>query len=287
MLWIIPGSPNGLDPAASSAHHADTPGFPGSVHTEPNLGGGLDAEGEPFLIIGAGRRGRSRLPLAGRNDHADHPGRSGCRRDRRAGDEFGLMLAASARHFVVGAPWERLGAVRGGMAHVFAHPTGSGASVELTSFHQDTPGISGSAEKTDAFGLAAVTSYRASLTAPIGALVSTATSRRAWRSSVGGSVYPTRSSTALSTTSARASTICTSTLNSMACTDDRGRTYMMDRVVTSFVSASTTESPPVREANVDGPSTGFAAIRPPVRDLPVRSSTLGDCFREGERFSHL
>ncbi|CAM3133027.1 hypothetical protein [Stackebrandtia soli] len=55
MLWIIPGSPNGLDPAASSAHHADTPGFPGSVHTEPNLGGGLDAEGEPFLIIGAGR----------------------------------------------------------------------------------------------------------------------------------------------------------------------------------------------------------------------------------------
>ncbi|CAM3132990.1 hypothetical protein [Stackebrandtia soli] len=56
------------------------------------------------------------------------------------------------------------------MAHVFAHPTGSGASVELASFHQDTPGISGSAEKTDAFGLAAVTSYRASRTAPIGAV---------------------------------------------------------------------------------------------------------------------
>lgn len=197
MVTIIPGSPTGLDPSGSVAVSQETPGFVGTPEDWDWFGNALAAghtvNGTPYLLIGApGESGDSTslwhhgLVYYLRSGtvtaiHQDLPGVAGI---RDAGDYFGERLTVSDRYFAVGVPQEILNGDRwtderargNGIVHVFSHTLTSGRPTPVAAFHQDTSGISGTAEWGDYFGNSvSVIPYRPEGSTQVGALVAVGT----------------------------------------------------------------------------------------------------------------
>lgn len=180
MVWIIPGSESGLDPAASTSFHADSPGIPGATETDGYFGRTL-AAGEtfgddPYLIIGADGAQSAAGAVYYRYQGAtkiltqDSPGVSGA---AEADDRFGFRVSVSNDLVAVSAFREQVGEAAGaGMAHVFAF-NAEGGLEQLVSYHQNTTGISGTAETDDYFGLSlSVIAYQPTSDGPIVPLLS-------------------------------------------------------------------------------------------------------------------
>lgn len=186
MVWIIPGSPEGLRPDRSRSLNLDTPGVPGAVdeyqHFGASLASGVTADGEPFLVIGTpgakigGSGGGAGAVYYLRGDEViritqDSPGVAG---KAESNDYFGEYLSVTDRYVAVSASGEEInGAEDAGMVHVFNHIRTDGSLRSVDAFHQDTPGISGTAEEDDEFGERglSVLNYRTAPDEPVSALV--------------------------------------------------------------------------------------------------------------------
>ncbi|GIG64023.1 integrin alpha [Phytomonospora endophytica] len=159
-VWVVPGSPTGLNPAASVMLTQDTAGFPGANENNDLFGYALAAGNfgsQRFLAIGvpgetvgasasnAGQvvyqRGSTTAALT--QDTAGVPGIA------ELGDRFGETLAATPQHIVVGVPGENAGE---GLVHVFAHRLTDGRPTPVKSTGQDTAGVPGVGEPGDRFG---------------------------------------------------------------------------------------------------------------------------------------
>ncbi|ADD40618.1 hypothetical protein [Stackebrandtia nassauensis] len=186
MIWIIPGSPEGLRPNQSRAINLATPGVPGAVaqyqHFGDALAAGDTADGQPFLVVGApGAKVGSTKSGAGalyylRDDYTyritqDSPGIPG---KAESNDYFGEYLSVTDRYIAVSASGETInGAPDAGMVHVLNHRLSNGALGSVDAFHQDTPGVSGTAEEKDELGEEglSVVNYQAAPGKPVSALV--------------------------------------------------------------------------------------------------------------------
>lgn len=183
-IWIIPGSPNGLDTSKTLAYHQDSPSIPGGAEDEDRFGGSLTAgrtsSGEPYLVVGAPREGIGSANWdqgaifyfrggTWRMIHQDTPGVHGAPRNF---DRFGTELASSDRYFVVGTPENFGGAEEAGYVNVFSHTLVDGRPKAIAGFGQNTAGISGSAEIWDWLGSSvSVVPFRPTPSSSIGALV--------------------------------------------------------------------------------------------------------------------
>ncbi|MEV0647808.1 hypothetical protein AB0I28_21315 [Phytomonospora sp. NPDC050363] len=183
-VWVIPGGASGLDTTRTTLYTQNSPGVPGGVEFHDYFGAALSAGnitgGAPYLIVGSpgesvGSREYAGMAyyLRGEVWRTFGQNTAGVAGTAEAGDSFGGAIAASDRFFAVGAQGEELNYKPGaGTAHLFAHTIVGGAPKPIAAVHQDTSGISGSAETNDSFGSAlSVVSYRPSPTAAIGALV--------------------------------------------------------------------------------------------------------------------
>lgn len=182
MVWIIPGSPNGLDPSKSFVYSQNSSGVPGSAekydHFGSALAAGTTSAGAPFLIIGStGENGTNGLVhyLRDKKWSTYDSGSPGVIGSDAQLDSFGEVLAANERFFVVGIPthdgpdnalWES------GAVQVFTHGSASARPWAMAGFRQSSSGVSGADEDHDRFGATvSVVSYRASASAAVSALV--------------------------------------------------------------------------------------------------------------------
>ncbi|ADD40619.1 hypothetical protein [Stackebrandtia nassauensis] len=159
MIWVIPGSPSGLDTQAARGIHYETPGIPGSLGVNQYFGERLLAsnstDGPYLLIVAPGLDDANGAVYFLRAAKAykitqDSPGVSGAAEPE---DNFGATLAVNDRYFAIGSPGEEIdGADGAGMAHVFSLQAVNGTMKQLGAVHQNTSGISGVAEKNDGFG---------------------------------------------------------------------------------------------------------------------------------------
>lgn len=184
MVWIIPGSPAGLDPSKSFVYSQNSGGVPGSAEKYDGFGSALAAgttsAGSPYLIIGTpnenGGSGLVHYLRDGRWWTFDmgSKGVIGGASDLGA---FGAVLAASERFFVVGMPkLDVHGRTWAGGVQVFTHGSAANGPWAMAGFTQDTAAISATAEDYDRFGEAlSVMSYQASPGASISALVAVGT----------------------------------------------------------------------------------------------------------------
>lgn len=189
MIWIVPGSPDGLRPEESRAVNLHTPGIPGAVGKFHRFGlslaGGNTITHEPYLLIGApgytvGKTGYAAGAVYyARGDETyqltqDSSGVPGVAEPR---DYFGEYIVATNRYIAVSAPGEAIGdRSSSGMVHVFIHTITDAHLRSLSSFHQNTDGIYGVAESGDRFGGSlSIINYQHTLDAPIGAAISVGT----------------------------------------------------------------------------------------------------------------
>ncbi|GIG67854.1 FG-GAP repeat protein [Phytomonospora endophytica] len=184
MVTVINGSPNGLVPSQSVAYTQNSPGVPGGSESLDAFGemlaAGTTTSGQAYLLVGSPGESVGSRPGAGsvyylrggvwRAFNQDTPGVAGA---AESWDHFGASIAASDRHFVVGAARETLsGNSDAGQVHVFDHRIVGGIPDPLATISQDSNGVSGTAEEDDHFGAAvSIVSFRPSPSAAIGALV--------------------------------------------------------------------------------------------------------------------
>jgi FG-GAP repeat protein len=189
-VTVVPGAPAGLATRPSVMYTQDSPGFPGEAENGDDFGWSLAAgrtsQGAPYLLIGSPNEDGPDSRTASYGSvyylrgstvsviHQDSPGVAGA---READDLFGESLVAGDRFFAVAATGEAIGSVeRGGMVHVFSNTLTSGRPTPIGAFHQNTAGITGTAERLDDFGTSlSVLSYRPASGDPIGALVAVGT----------------------------------------------------------------------------------------------------------------
>lgn len=256
MVIYIPGSASGLNTAKSAGYTQDSPGYPGEVEAGDTFGASLAAgatnQGVPFLLIGAPNEGGSSIWTVASGVvfyvrgssvtllHQDTPGVAG----KREYDEyFGESLSASDRFFAVGIPSESIGSARGaGMVQVFSHTLTNGRPTPIGAFHQNTKGISGSAERGDWFGASvSVVSFRSSSSQPIGALVGVGTMDEGVGSADAAGmahlVYVTPSGTV------RQRAAVTQRTSGVTGTPEEGDGFGSDVVVANLSSSSTVASP--------------------------------------------
>lgn len=181
MVWVIPGSPAGLDGEASRGIHFDTAGIPGSIGGgKQRFGAALAAENstdEAYLLVGApGSNGESGAAyfLRGGRAHKITQDSPGVSESSEPGDFFGSVFSVSDRYFAIGVPSETIGDNdQAGMAHVFGLQVVDGTLQQLGAVHQNTAGITGAAESGDGFGNAvSVIAYRATEAGKVAPLLS-------------------------------------------------------------------------------------------------------------------
>jgi hypothetical protein len=178
MVWVIPGSPTGLDTSGTTTYTQDSPGFPGAAEVSDAFGwelaSGMTSDGTPFLLItsvgendgaGAVHYVRSDVVSIITQNSTGVPGTA------EPHDMFGSPLAVSDTFFAVGSVGEDFsGSIDAGMVHVFSHGAASASPTPLAAATQDTTGVSGTAEPADFFGFSlSVLPYRQSEGAPVGA----------------------------------------------------------------------------------------------------------------------
>lgn len=165
MIWIVPGSPDGLRPEDSHAVNLHTPGIPGAVGKFHRFGqalvGGNTTADEPYLLVGApgytvGKTGFAAGAVyyaRGDETYQLTQDSSGVPGAAEPSDYFGEHIVATDRYIAVSTPGEAIGdRSSSGMAHVFSHTITDAHLKSLSSFHQDTDGIYGVAESGDQFG---------------------------------------------------------------------------------------------------------------------------------------
>lgn len=118
------------------------------------------------------------------------------------GDLFGFRVATADNHVAISSIGEAVGTrSRAGMVHVFAFDFETGELTQLDAVHQDSPGISGTAETGDHFGRGlSIAPYRPTANSPVMPLVSIGRSPPWTR---GRRVCPARSTARTSSASTR------------------------------------------------------------------------------------
>ncbi|GIG67853.1 integrin alpha [Phytomonospora endophytica] len=179
MVFVIPGSLDGLRTTETVAYNKNSPGVPRTARAGEDFGwtlsAGTTSSGASYLVVGApGETVRGRVDAGAvyhllngrwRAVDQDTPGVPGA---PAIFGGFGYSLASADRHFVVGAFRDN----EGGTVTVFSHTIVDGSPDALALVEQDTPGISGTSEADDQFGRSvAVISYRPGASAPVGALI--------------------------------------------------------------------------------------------------------------------
>lgn len=162
MVQVVYGSPSGFGPNGGLGLSQNTAGMPGG--REPgdrfgwSLAAGVVAGGDPFLVIGV--PGES-VADGGGVDQEDagavayvsgstmllrHQDSAGVGGSTAPDDQWGLSVAASGRHVMVGGPGQARGSDRfAGTAQGFAHPPAG----DIGGWFQDGPGQSGDSQPSD------------------------------------------------------------------------------------------------------------------------------------------
>ncbi|GIG64221.1 hypothetical protein Pen01_05160 [Phytomonospora endophytica] len=184
MVWIIPGSPTGLDTSKSFAYSQNTAGVPGTAETRDGFGtslaAGTTSAGAPFLIIGSPDETVGRYGGGGGMIHYLRDGKwttitqdtKGVIGNSDDVDHFGEVLVANERFFAVGMPYYDDGASWTGAVQVMTHGSATSRPWAMASVTQGTAGVEGTPEEFDFFGSSvSLVSYRSSTSAPVGVLL--------------------------------------------------------------------------------------------------------------------
>lgn len=156
-VWVIPGSPSGLDYQNAYVLHQDSPGFPGVSETGDFFGSALAAEGDAIAIGVPGENhhvkesGSAYLVTPGGVSvvHQDSPGVPG---RQEFGDRFGLSVAVTSGMLVVGVPKETVGNAAGaGIVQTFRFRA-DGTVWHWRTLSQNDTDVSGVSEAYDWFG---------------------------------------------------------------------------------------------------------------------------------------
>lgn len=146
---ILYGSPTGFGPGGDLKLSQNSSGMPGGREAGDRFGYGLAAGettvGDPYLVIGSPGESVGSTEGAGAFHYVRgsamemvHQDKAGVEGAVEAGDQYGLTVAASARHVAVAGPAEAAGASGySGSVNVFTHDVTAGT---IDDWAQDLPG---------------------------------------------------------------------------------------------------------------------------------------------------
>ncbi|MGH3655819.1 MAG: FG-GAP repeat protein, partial [Micromonosporaceae bacterium] len=156
-VWVIPGSPTGLDIAGGYIISQDSPGMPGTAETGDQFGRSIDVS-YYGLLVGAPDEDHHAVNSGSvyviTEDsatvvHQDTPGVPGT---QEAHDRFGKVVRAGPTGMIVGVPHEAVGAAKGaGMVHLFGLG-GDGSVKPGRTYTQNDSDVAGTSESGDHFG---------------------------------------------------------------------------------------------------------------------------------------
>ena len=177
---IIYGSTGGLTPAGNQLFHQNSPGILGAAEFNDNFGealttGRFNVGGFDDLAVGVPKEDIGTIEDAGAvniiygstggltpaGNQIFHQNSTGILGTAEAFDKFGWALTTGRLNvggfddLAVGVPWEDIGTIKdAGAVNIIYGSTGGLTSAGNQMFHQNSPGILGTAEAIDHFGRA-------------------------------------------------------------------------------------------------------------------------------------